>query len=179
MDSKRLRAGPAVTQFRGEHAYLSNFYPSPIHAPSIWADAGDWPTVEHAFQAAKAVNSWDRQKIFNAPSPGQAKRLGNVVELRRDWQYVRLKIMDHLVSLKFGQHKDLRRLLLLSGNRDLIEGNHWGDTFWGVCGGRGRNELGIILMCVRARFRGTRYTPTRRRRDAGERRGREVLLDAG
>lgn len=30
------------------------------------------------------------------------------------------------------------------------EGNTWGDTFWGICGGQGSNMLGQLLMDVRA-----------------------------
>lgn len=44
-------------------------------------------------------------------------------------------------------------MLLKTGDEELVEGNTWGDTFWGVCKGKGRNELGKILMKVREEFR--------------------------
>ena len=37
---------------------------------------------------------------------------------------------------------------------ELIEGNVWNDTFWGVCNGKGHNHLGKILMKVRDEIRG-------------------------
>jgi predicted NAD-dependent protein-ADP-ribosyltransferase YbiA (DUF1768 family) len=36
-----------------------------------------------------------------------------------------------------------------TGDAELVEGNTWNDRFWGVCRGKGRNELGRILMRVR------------------------------
>ena len=42
--------------------------------------------------------------------------------------------------------------LLATGKATLVEGNSWGDTFWGVCRGKGKNMLGKILMRVRKRL---------------------------
>lgn len=55
--------------------------------------------------------------------------------------------MEDLVRLKFTSKVVLRAKLLATGGTGLIEGN---DRFWGVCRGQGRNELGQILMRVRA-----------------------------
>ena len=38
---------------------------------------------------------------------------------------------------------------------ELIEGNEWSDTFWGVCRGQGENWLGKILMKTRDNLRKT------------------------
>ncbi len=43
----------------------------------------------------------------------------------------------------------LRDALLDTGHAELIEGNTWGDVYWGVFGGRGRNQLGRTLMRIR------------------------------
>jgi len=51
--------------------------------------------------------------------------------------------------LKFTQHSDLKERLLDTHNLELIEGNNWDDTYWGICNGRGRNMLGMLLMEVR------------------------------
>ena len=40
-------------------------------------------------------------------------------------------------------------LLLATGDAKIVEGNTWGDVFWGVCNGVGENHLGEILMKVR------------------------------
>ena len=57
--------------------------------------------------------------------------------------------MSSIVFEKFYRNKELRKKLLETGDRYLEETNWWGDDFWGVCNGEGRNELGKILMKVR------------------------------
>ena len=56
--------------------------------------------------------------------------------------------MRDLLRNKFSE-PDLAARLLATGSTELIEGNNWNDTFWGVCRGRGRNMLGQLLMEVR------------------------------
>ena len=53
---------PAILAFTAEHRYLSNFYPSVIRAEGI-----SYPTVEHAFQAAKTTDTGLRRKIAEQP----------------------------------------------------------------------------------------------------------------
>jgi len=69
--------------------------------------------------------------------------------------------MARLVRLKF-EDPGLRKLLLDTMDEEIVEVNHWHDTFWGVCrgchhgcDGVGRNELGRILMEVREELRGS------------------------
>ena len=57
--------------------------------------------------------------------------------------------MYEIVKDKFSRNPELRVKLLNTGDIELIEGNYWGDTFWGVCNGKGENHLGKILMRVR------------------------------
>ena len=85
-------------------------------------------------------------------TPGQVKRSGTRVQLREDWEDIKLNIMEEVNYLKFAQHKDLRVKLLATGQEELVEGNTWGDKFWGVCDNEGQNWLGKILMKVRERF---------------------------
>ncbi len=60
--------------------------------------------------------------------------------------------MRAVLREKFEQNKDLVTLLLGTGKEQLIEGNKWHDTFWGVCDGVGSNYLGILLMDLRMRY---------------------------
>lgn len=108
-------------------------------------------TVEHAYQAAKTTIMSERQRIKQAPNPGTAKRWGQNVTKRSDWEIVKVHIMESLVEQKFRLHPALRIKLLKTSEDELIEGNTWGDTFWGVCNGQGQNHLGKILMLVRSR----------------------------
>lgn len=138
-----------ITQFRGAYSFLSNFYPAPVRFE------GDlYPSVEHAFQAAKTTDRKQRAR-FRKGSPAEAKQNGRQLQLRPDWEHVKLGVMETLVRAKF-QHPDLREKLLNTGTAALTEGNQWNDTFWGVCHGHGKNHLGKILMQVRRELRRTR-----------------------
>lgn len=137
-----------ISGFFGDYRWLSNFWPS-----KVLLDHSDYPTIEHAYQAAKTTNSAHRFLIRKAKTPGEAKRLGKtLVTLRPDWEVVKIEVMRQLVRQKFLK-QPFRAQLLETGDADLIEENSWGDTFWGVCRGVGRNELGKILMRIRAELR--------------------------
>lgn len=137
-----------IDRFDGEFRWLSNFSPHDVE----W-EGEVYPTVEHAFQAAKTHNPTSRELIRCAPTPSKAKYLGRRVTLREDWDEVRLEIMMRLVVEKFDRHPDLAHKLRATGHQALVEGNTWGDTFWGVYEGNGKNWLGLILMWVRAQLR--------------------------
>lgn len=137
-----------VGPFRGEYAFLSNFHPAPVEFEGIL-----YPTVEHAYQAAKTLNREERQRIANLPTPGAAKRAGKQVQLRPDWEDVKIDVMTRLVRRKFTCYPDLAEKLLATGDLPIVEINTWKDTFWGVCEGVGQNHLGRILMAVRKELR--------------------------
>jgi ribA/ribD-fused uncharacterized protein len=131
-----------ITSFTGKYRFLSNFYPSRIMTV--------FPTVEHAYQAAKCVDMDEFNDIMMAETPGKAKKLGAKVNLREDWEEVKLDVMFGLVRAKFIHYSELQDMLLETGKAELIEGNRWGDTYWGQCPlGSGFNHLGRILMEVR------------------------------
>jgi ribA/ribD-fused uncharacterized protein len=90
-----------------------------------------------------------KESIRVAPTAAIAKKLGQSCKLIGDWEDLKIVIMRELLFLKFAL-PSLRASLLETGDADLIEGNTWGDTFWGVCRGRGQNWLGKLLMEVRA-----------------------------
>jgi len=140
---------PAITSFSGKHHFLSNFFEA-----GVFLDGLSFDTVEHAYQAAKSLDLEYRWDIRRAHSPGLAKRLGQKAKLRPDWERIKVQVMTGLVREKFELHLELAEQLLATGNASLIEGNTWGDRFWGVCDGRGENHLGKILMQVRDELRG-------------------------
>lgn len=137
-----------VLSFRGRFRFLSNFW----HAPFQWRGA-NWPSVEHAYQAAKTVDAYDAVRIARAVTAAKAKQLGQEVQLRHDWEGVKLGIMFELVSAKFKQNSELAERLLSTGEAHLEEGNTWGDRYWGTVDGVGQNHLGRILMRVRSQLR--------------------------
>lgn len=142
-----------ILGFRGEFAFLSNFFESNIIYEGIC-----YPTVEHAFQAAKSTDDTERQKIADCGNPSQAKKLGRRVQLRVDWEQVKLGIMRELLILKFA-NPVLREKLLATGKLEIIELNNWGDCYWGAIqlksGQRvGENHLGKLLTEIRAEILG-------------------------
>lgn len=141
------RSFPLIDSFSGRHRFLSNFYPA-----SIVLDGEEYPTVEHAYQAAKTVDSLARAFIRGLSRAGDAKRAGKAFPLRPDWEEMKLPIMESLLWQKFAA-PPLRTWLLDTGDQVLVEGNYWGDEFWGVCRGRGENHLGKLLMKVRNELR--------------------------
>jgi len=105
-------------------------------------------TNEHFFQSARAKALKDSEEIRKASTPAKAKRLGRSVVIRPDWEYIKLDVMYLGLRLKFS-HTNLKKQLLSTQEALLIEGNKWGDTYWGVCCGEGQNQLGLLLMRLR------------------------------
>lgn len=136
-----------IGSFTGPHRFLSNFWPSPIVYKGHVC-----PTVEHAYQLAKTTDPERRAWVAASPTPGVAKRRGQQVPMRTDWDDVRVDVMRECLRLKF-RDPELSALLAGTGTEELVEGNTWGDRFWGVCGGSGRNHLGRLLMEVRQELR--------------------------
>lgn len=76
--------------------------------------------------------------------------------IRPDWDSIKIEVMRRLVRQKFYNDSILAGWLCATGDAELVEGNSWGDTFWGQCPvGRGFNHLGMILMDVRKELRGS------------------------
>lgn len=137
-----------ICTFSGPYGrFLSNFYPC-----TITFDGDTYPSVEHAYQASKTFSRAERGPIRRAKLASTAKRLGKEVTLRPDWEQVRIGIMEAFLRQKFADPR-LARLLAGTEDHELIEGNEWGDTFWGVCKGVGENHLGKLLMKIREEIR--------------------------
>lgn len=136
--------------FIKEYRWLSNFHESPVTLDGV-----TYPTVEHAYQAAKTSSPEAREIIRSAPKPGMARKLGQDVPLEGDWDTRRVTVMRELLVQKFSV-EPLRTRLLDTGDAELIEGNWWGDKFWGVCDGVGKNMLGTLLMEIRNELRASR-----------------------
>jgi N-glycosidase YbiA len=137
-----------IDNFSKEYAFLSNFYPSEVEFDGVI-----YPTVEHAFQAAKTLNPTEREMVLLAKTPGQAKRVGRTVTLIDDWDDIKFSVMYDLVRQKFNNIVELKNKLIATGTEILVEGNTWGDTYWGICRGIGENKLGEILMRVRIKLK--------------------------
>src|SRR5690348_12097197 len=98
-----------ITSFAGEYRFLSNFEPVTVEFERV-----TYPSVEHAYQAAKSENEQERQRIAALPSPGKAKRAGAKLVVRDGWADMKVSVMEGLLRQKFNQ-PELREKLLATG----------------------------------------------------------------
>ena len=146
----RQEQSQAIDRFDGNYWFLSNFY-----SIGIELDGVVYPSVEHAYQASKTHDLEWRQTILTARTAGGAKRFGRNIpkeHFRKDWEDVKLGLMEGFLRQKFAI-VTLHARLLGTGDAELIEGNDWGDQFWGVYKGKGENHLGKLLMKIRIDLR--------------------------
>ena len=133
---------PCISSFSGRYFFLSNYFPHSFVYKGI-----KYLSSEAAFHAQKDES---RAKEFEFLTPNRAKRLGRLVKLRPDWEDVKKSIMKDILIEKFSDKK-LRQKLIETYPYTLIEGNDWGDKYWGVDfkTQEGQNNLGKILMEIR------------------------------
>ena len=143
----------AVMTFRGKLDFLSNMYSAAFE----W-DGRTYLNSEAAFQSAKSLDPVVRDR-FSGMNGMTAKREGKKVFLRSDWEEVKDGIMEEVVRAKFSQNPELLQKLIDTGDAELVEGNRWHDTYWGVdlVSRKGENHLGIILMKIRSELGGSEY----------------------
>lgn len=137
-----------ITSFTGPHFFLSNFYPISVYYEGIL-----YPSSEHAYMAAKTLDKDLKKLMANIPTAGQVKKYGMQVDLRPDWGQVKVNEMRNILNIKFSPFRSdvpIWSWLQDTAPNQLIEGNTWGDTFWGQCPvGVGKNMLGKLLMEIR------------------------------
>jgi ribA/ribD-fused uncharacterized protein len=131
-----------IKEFNGNNRWLSNFT-----ACLVKLDGITYPSTEAAYQAAKTIVDTERLQ-FQSISPGKAKWEGRRVTMRADWDSIKLSVMEDLTRQKYSTEL-MKFRLLNTGDVEIQEGNSWGDTFWGICGGVGQNNLGKIIMKIR------------------------------
>lgn len=136
-----------IEQFIGDFRFLSNFFPVEVEY-----DGHVYKSVEHAYQAAKTLDDNIRKTIREAETASKAKKIGKNITLREDWNDVKIDIMESLLREKFSKQL-FKQLLKNTGDAELIEGNTWGDDFWGVYNNYGHNHLGKLLMKIRNEFK--------------------------
>ena len=143
-----------VRGFFGNYRFLSNFWPA-----HTWYEDRMYPSVEHAYQAAKCHPMFRPAFQDANTSSAEAKQLpkqrGWMMYTPDEWNEIRYDVMATAVFHKFCDDRELRQKLLDTGDRHLEETNWWRDTYWGwdVRMKTGANNLGTILMKTRAFWR--------------------------
>jgi len=143
-----------INRFIGKYKDFSNFEPAKVRFENL-----TFPTVEHAYVAAKSLDRSFRRDVALMPAgkAGQVKKWGRTIKLRDDWDKVNIEIMSDLIVQKFNANNNYERnqLLLNTGDQLIVEGNFWHDNYWGNClcdkcmKIKGLNHLGLIIMKVR------------------------------
>lgn len=139
-----------IRGFFGQFRFLSNFY---ILSNGVTFEELTYPSVEHAYQAAK--HPCKQRMQFLDVTAGEAKKLGRMApnfNVKR-WNKNKVELMRALVFQKFEKNYRLRQMLTAMDGYILEERNSWQDRFWGTDeNGNGENNLGKILMAVRDKF---------------------------
>lgn len=137
-----------IKGFFYNYRFLSNMdSPAPVFYNGI-----QYNSSENAYQAQKTLNEREREHIATL-TPYQSKSYAQKFNNERpDWHTIKRAIMYDIVWLKFDTNMRLRLQLKATKDKYLEETNYWGDSFWGVCNGVGMNNLGNILMEVRAKL---------------------------
>jgi ribA/ribD-fused uncharacterized protein len=139
--------------FRNEYAFLSNMYTCPIKI-KMKGKMYTFQCAESAFQACKCP---DRADEFTYLSGAKAKQLGRTVDVTQQWGSIeewnkqRTEMMRIVLQHKFSQHPNLATKLIAI-KESIVEENSWNDTYWGMCNGKGCNNLGKLLMIVREKL---------------------------
>lgn len=136
-----------IDEFRGQYYFLSNYYKS-----KITISGNTYQNAEAAYQATCCANVSDRLQ-FRTMDGSEARAAGKNTWKRHEYEYMKDRIMYMVVKEKFKQNGYLRKRLLETGDEQIEFCNTWRDTYWGVCGGYGKNILGKILMQVRDELR--------------------------
>jgi ribA/ribD-fused uncharacterized protein len=111
----------------------------------------DYMTSEHAYHSEKFEDEAMKEAIRATRSAHDAYVYAqeNKALRRSDWDTVKVGIMKEILHAKVAQHAYVKKKLLESSERELIE-DSWRDDFWGWGPNKdGKNQLGLLWMEVR------------------------------
>ena len=116
-----------------------------------------YPSVEHAYMSEKSHDSsWKELCTKKGITGKQIKVFSRTIELRGDWENVKLLVMEYCLRKKFNQ-EPFKSGLIKTGSQNIQEGNYWGDVFWGVDLKKnpnlGENHLGRLILKIRSELK--------------------------
>jgi len=138
--------------FKGHYRFLSNFYPCTLRS---WGMT--FHSSEHLYVACKIPkeNMELRYHVSQTTTAADAKKFGRIIEVREDWDDIKVDVMRSILLKKFSQPPLKERLLEV--DKEIVEHNKWHDNFWGSCvcrrcGNKGENKLGKLLEETKKNF---------------------------
>ncbi len=145
-----------INSFVDTYHFLCNFYmlENPIQYGEL-----SFPTSEHFYQGMKTSDLTARQAISEIKEPRVAKKAGQIIELKSNWNDIKSEVMKLGLILKFSNNADILKQLMETNDKHIVEGNGWHDNLWGNCicyeceNITGQNLLGKALMEVREYFK--------------------------
>ena len=111
---EEIQSPISPTGFQGRRRHLSPYQEAKVKVGEL-----TFPTAEHAYQAAKSLDLKDWKRIQKSPSPGAARQLGEQLQVRPDWEEIRVEVLRHVTYAKFDQNPDLRARLLSNQDKDF------------------------------------------------------------
>ena len=153
----RLKLTTAVDFYEREFYPLSNFSSFTLMWPVSPREILRFDTSEAAyhwekFNGTTLPTDHIQAQIRLARSAHEAFKIAetNRKHRRPNWDDEKISVMRRIIRAKFDQHEYVRRKLLETGDRPLVEGS-WRDDFWGIGPNRdGQNMLGKLWMQLRA-----------------------------
>ena len=161
-----------IIGFKKEYKFLDNSYSGSrgpfVHSVFLYDGSrlsDIFIAAEHAYQCSKAKTYNEAHSIARLPHADQAHRNGRKLDLRPDWEDIKLDVMGEILRSKFstedldtGGSKSMARKLMDTGDQNLInETKFKRNLFWGTYDGVGENHLGKLLMEIREELK--KYTP--------------------
>lgn len=153
MSNYKLDNDRQVFFYEQDFYVLSNFSAFRLDWNGLIFDTSE--AAYHYEKFAGTVYENIGREIRNAPSAHEAFKLAEIHKERRrpEWDQIKVDVMRDILRTKAHQHEYVRRKLLATGDRELIE-DSWRDDFWGWGPNRdGQNILGKLWMEVRAELR--------------------------
>jgi len=134
-----------ISSFKGEYDFLNNRYGCSF----VWQGIR-YNNVESAFHASKYTDESER-KILSRMSADKAVKKSMDFTPSAEWEDCKLNTMESIIMAKFAQNPSLKKSLIETDNRILINGNNKHETYWGVdlYSWIGENHIGKILMTIR------------------------------
>ena len=145
----KLDTDKQVFFYEQDFYVLSNFSAFTLQWKGFRFDTSE---AAYHYEKFEGTDSEVQSMILEAPSAHQAFKIAESQKMfrRQDWDAVKVGIMRDILRAKAEQHEYVRRKLLATGDRELVE-DSWRDDFWGWGPNHdGQNMLGKLWMEVRA-----------------------------